>query len=152
MTSPIIIQLRVVQGRPAGKCLKFARGDFYFGRGAECQVRPNSDWVSRQHCLLRVTPVGVTLRDLGSRNGTLLNGALLTGEQPLRHGDQIQIGPVVFEVGLEAGPAVGAPEAAPEEIAAEAGPAPLPTDQTAPQPPLQPQPQPHPKGSSEKSQ
>ena len=98
MTSATIIKLRVMQGRPAGKCLKFARGDFYFGRGAECQVRPNSDWVSRQHCLLRVTRDGAWLRDLGSRNGTLVNGELLDGERRLEVGDQVQVGPLVFEV------------------------------------------------------
>jgi pSer/pThr/pTyr-binding forkhead associated (FHA) protein len=98
VTSPIIIQLRVVQGRPAGKYLKFAQGDYYFGRGAECQVRSDSDWVSRQHCLFRVRPDRLSLRDLGSTNGTLVNGQLLHAERILQHGDQIEIGPLVFEV------------------------------------------------------
>jgi predicted component of type VI protein secretion system len=101
VTSATIIKLRVMQGRPAGKCLKFARGDFYFGRGAECQVRPNSDWVSRQHCLLRVRPDLVSVRDLGSTNGTLVNGKLIHEERRLQHGDQIEIGPLVFEVLFE---------------------------------------------------
>jgi pSer/pThr/pTyr-binding forkhead associated (FHA) protein len=92
------IQLIVVQGRPQGKALRFPVGQYYFGRGAECHVRPNSDWVSRQHCLLRVTREGAWLRDLGSRNGTLVNGELLAGERQLQMGDQIQVGPLVFEV------------------------------------------------------
>jgi pSer/pThr/pTyr-binding forkhead associated (FHA) protein len=92
------IQLIVVQGRPAGRALRFPPGQYYFGRGAECHVRPNSDWVSRQHCLLRVTREGAWLRDLGSRNGTLVNGELLAGERLLAKGDQIQVGPLVFEV------------------------------------------------------
>jgi len=103
VTSSIIFKLRVLQGRPAGKCLKFARGDFYFGRGAECQVRPNSDWVSRQHCLVRVRPDLVSIRDLGSTNGTLVNGLLIHEERRLKHGDQIEIGPLVFEVLMEGG-------------------------------------------------
>jgi len=94
----------LVQGRPAGKSLVFAPGAYYFGRGAECHVRPNSDWVSRQHCLLRVTPEAVFLRDLGSRNGTLVNGALLECERQLRPGDQVQVGPLVFEVRFETAP------------------------------------------------
>jgi pSer/pThr/pTyr-binding forkhead associated (FHA) protein len=93
-------KLVVVQGRPAGKTLNFPDGVYYFGRGAECHVRPNSEWVSRQHCLLRVSSEGVFLRDLGSRNGTLVNGARLAGERPLAHGDQVQLGPLVFEVRL----------------------------------------------------
>jgi pSer/pThr/pTyr-binding forkhead associated (FHA) protein len=92
------IKLIVVQGRPQGRALRFPAGQYYFGRGAECHVRPNSDWVSRQHCLLRVTRDGAWLRDLGSRNGTLVNGALVAGERRLEVGDQIQVGPLVFEV------------------------------------------------------
>jgi pSer/pThr/pTyr-binding forkhead associated (FHA) protein len=95
------LKLIVVHGRPPGKGLLFGPGDHYLGRGAECQVRFNSDWVSRQHCLLRVGPAGVTLRDLGSRNGTLVNGRLISQEVRLSAGDQLQIGPVVFEVRLE---------------------------------------------------
>jgi len=95
------LKLRIVQGRPENKNMLFPHGEYVFGRGAECHVRPNSDWVSRQHCLLRVTAEGAFLRDLGSRNGTLINGIRLVDEIPLKHGDQVQIGPLVFEVVLE---------------------------------------------------
>lgn len=93
------IKLLVVQGRPAGKELSFGPGEYYLGRGPECQVRFNSDWVSRQHCLLRVEQERVRLRDL-SRNGTLVNGELISGDRQLADQDQVQIGPVVFEVRL----------------------------------------------------
>jgi pSer/pThr/pTyr-binding forkhead associated (FHA) protein len=95
------VKLRIVQGRPEGKNMLFPHGEYVFGRGAECHVRPNSDWVSRQHCLLRVSSEGAFLRDLGSRNGTLINGTRLVDEVSLKHGDQVQIGPLVFEVVLE---------------------------------------------------
>jgi pSer/pThr/pTyr-binding forkhead associated (FHA) protein len=95
------VKMRVVQGRPVGKTLVFTAGEYYFGRGAECHVRPNSEWVSRQHCLLRVDADAASLRDLGSRNGTLVNGALLHEERRLRPGDQVQIGPLVFEIQFE---------------------------------------------------
>jgi pSer/pThr/pTyr-binding forkhead associated (FHA) protein len=95
------IKLRIVQGRPAGKSMLFPRGEYVFGRGTECHIRPNSDWVSRQHCLLRVTAEGAFLRDLGSRNGTLINGTRLVDECQLQHGDQVEIGPLVFEALLE---------------------------------------------------
>src|SRR5579885_1081584 len=91
------IKLLVVQGRPQGKALLFPPGEHLFGRGAECQIRANSDWVSRQHCLLRDTPDGAFLRDLGSRNGTLVNGERLIGERRLQPGDQLQVGPLVFQ-------------------------------------------------------
>ncbi len=113
------ITLLVVQGRPAGKKLVFPRGEYYFGRGVECHVRPESDWVSRQHCMLRVAEDGVTIQDLGSRNGTLVNGERITQEQPLWSGDLIQVGPLVFELQIDA-TATPAPRRVPrgEETAA----------------------------------
>ena len=97
------VNLVVVRGQPQGKALLFPRGEFVFGRGTECHIRPNSSWVSRQHCLLRVAGEEVRLRDLGSTNGTLINGIRLIGERLLTHGDQIQIGPLVFELRIDAG-------------------------------------------------
>jgi predicted component of type VI protein secretion system len=96
------IKLLVKQGRPAGKALHFGPGEYYLGRGEECHVRFNSDWVSRQHCLLAVRSREVVLTDLGSRNGTLLNGQLVQQECALRDGDLVHVGPVVFEVKVEA--------------------------------------------------
>jgi pSer/pThr/pTyr-binding forkhead associated (FHA) protein len=106
------VKLLVLQGRPAGKTILFGPGEYLLGRGPECHLRFNSDWVSRQHCQLRVGPAGAVLRDLGSRNGTLLNGELLDGEHALADGDQIQLGPVVFEVRLERRAAAAAGPAA----------------------------------------
>jgi pSer/pThr/pTyr-binding forkhead associated (FHA) protein len=99
------LRLRIVQGRPHGQQLCFPQGEYLFGRGAECQVRPNSEWVSRQHCLLRVTADAAWIRDLGSRNGTLLNGVRLVSEHGLCSGDRVEIGPLVFEVQLDPAPA-----------------------------------------------
>jgi pSer/pThr/pTyr-binding forkhead associated (FHA) protein len=106
------IKLLVVHGSPQGKSLRFPHGEYVIGRGAECHVRPNSDWVSRQHCMLRVTPEAAVIRDLGSRNGTLVNGQRVVGEQQLSHGDHLQVGPVVFEVQVEVPAAVPGPGAA----------------------------------------
>ena len=96
------LQLRIVQGQPRGTNLVFERGEYLFGRGAECHVRPNSEWVSRQHCLLRVTPETASIRDLASWCGTLVNGVRVTQEQALFHGDLVGVGPLVFEVCLDA--------------------------------------------------
>jgi pSer/pThr/pTyr-binding forkhead associated (FHA) protein len=112
------VTLLVVQGRPFGKRLTFPPGEYYFGRGSECHVRPNSDWVSREHCLLRVADDAAFLRDLASRNGTLVNGQLLDGDRRLIDGDLVQLGPLVFEVLLGTGAASSSsavrPGAAPE--------------------------------------
>jgi pSer/pThr/pTyr-binding forkhead associated (FHA) protein len=99
--------LLVIQGRPSGKKLVFPPGDYYFGRGEECHVRPDSEWVSRQHCVLHVTSEGAHIQDLGSRNGTLVNGELVVRHRQLVPGDHLQVGPLVFEVQPEPSPATG---------------------------------------------
>ena len=101
------LRMKVVKGKPRGHCLVFPVGKFMFGRGPECDVRPNSDLISRQHCMLRVSETGASLRDLGSRNGTLVNGQLLTDERVLCHGDTIQLGPLVLEVVIDVGTTYG---------------------------------------------
>jgi pSer/pThr/pTyr-binding forkhead associated (FHA) protein len=119
------VKLLVVHGRPQHKSLVFPRGSYVFGRGAECHIRPNSEWVSRQHCQLVVASDTASIRDLGSRNGTLINGQRVVGERGLTDGDQIQIGPLVFEVRLEHQPKRrSAPGSVPDE------PEPNPTDET----------------------
>jgi pSer/pThr/pTyr-binding forkhead associated (FHA) protein len=95
------LRIKVLQGKPHGHCFTFRNGEFMFGRGPECDVRPNSDLVSRQHCLLKVTDETAKVRDLGSRNGTLVNGQLVTAERQLAHGDKLHVGPLVLQVLLE---------------------------------------------------
>jgi len=92
------VELRVIEGQPHGKALHFAQGEFVIGRGPECHVRPNSAWVGRQHCLLRVTGDSALIRDLGSDAGTLVNGNRIIGERQLKVGDRLQVGPVVLEM------------------------------------------------------
>jgi pSer/pThr/pTyr-binding forkhead associated (FHA) protein len=111
------VHLKVLHGKPRGHCLRFGPGEFVFGRGPECHVRPNSELVSRQHCLLRVRNDGhLSVRDLGSANGTLVNGDRVLGERELNDGDKLQVGPVVLEVML---PACASPTAATAEIKLE---------------------------------
>ncbi len=66
----------------------------------------NSPLVSRQHCLVHVTKDEAILRDLGSTNGTLVNGKRVLNERQLIPGDLLQIGPVVFEFRDESADAV----------------------------------------------
>jgi pSer/pThr/pTyr-binding forkhead associated (FHA) protein len=92
------VKMKVVQGKPHGSFLDFPEGEFVVGRGPECHVRPNSELISRQHCLLRIHGHEVHVRDLGSTNGTLVNGKLVVDECVLANGDTLQLGPLVFEL------------------------------------------------------
>jgi DNA-binding NarL/FixJ family response regulator len=53
---------------------------------------PDDDNASRFHAVLQRYPVGWAVRDLGSTNGTYVNGQSLVGERALRAGDEIRIG------------------------------------------------------------
>jgi pSer/pThr/pTyr-binding forkhead associated (FHA) protein len=92
------VKMKVVQGKPHGSYLNLPEGEFVVGRGPECHVRPNSELISRQHCLLRVHGQAMCVRDLGSTNGTLVNGERLVEERVLQPGDTLQVGPLVLEV------------------------------------------------------
>lgn len=67
-------------------------GQFVIGRAAECQLSLDDPLVSRRHALLAVGESEISIEDLGSRNGVLVNGDQLVGSLVLKHGDRIQIG------------------------------------------------------------
>jgi hypothetical protein len=66
------------------------------GRAANCQVVLANDWASRRHAQITRRDDLYWLRDLGSKNGTLLDGAPLTAETLLADGAEIRIGPACF--------------------------------------------------------
>ena len=72
------VQLIVVQGKPEGKTIPLLVPRFKIGRGETCHLRPNSEQVSREHAEFVVGSEVVTVNDLGSRNGTLVNGRAIT--------------------------------------------------------------------------
>jgi pSer/pThr/pTyr-binding forkhead associated (FHA) protein len=70
---------------------------FVIGRGRHCDLRSRSALVSRMHAALERRGDRVFVRDLETKNGTLLNGRLLrSAEAELSDGDRIQVGPVVL--------------------------------------------------------
>jgi len=68
------------------------------GREDDNVIRILDDaYVSSHHARISVVGDGVVVDDLGSRNGTFLNGAKLSDRRPLRIGDRLQIGYTVLE-------------------------------------------------------
>jgi len=90
-------------GAAAGQRREIAitKEEFLIGRGADCDLRLRVSAVSRHHCLLRLRGGEVTLADLGSANGTFVNGQRLRSQAALRHGDEIGIGNLQFVLELE---------------------------------------------------
>ena len=72
--------------------LELMEGQFAVGRSATCQLSLDDPLVSRRHALLAVSPDGVTIEDLQSRNGVVVNGQRIVGRTPLKAGDKIVIG------------------------------------------------------------
>ena len=65
---------------------------FLIGRGADCDLRVHEEDISRHHCLIHLRGPDVTLSDLGSSNGTSVNGQRLLSQMKLKSGDEIMLG------------------------------------------------------------
>jgi phosphoserine phosphatase RsbU/P len=70
-----------------------ARGPLItLGRATECTIPIKDRYLSRRHAEIAFDDDAWLVRDLGSVNGTLLNGTRLNGSAPLRPGDRIKLG------------------------------------------------------------
>ena len=78
------------------RLVPLAPGENFVGRGPECALTIPSGLVSRQHACIVVDGERVTLRDLGSKNGTRLGARRVEGELPLADGDEVRIGPALL--------------------------------------------------------
>ena len=71
---------------------ELGQGEFVIGRSAECQLALDDPLVSRKHALLIVGAESVVIKDLGSRNGVVVNGTKIDTSRILLDGDRIVIG------------------------------------------------------------
>jgi pSer/pThr/pTyr-binding forkhead associated (FHA) protein len=118
------VKLTITQGLSEGKEFAFHESTIgMIGRAEDCLLRlPNTLPhlnVSRHHCLLDIDPPEVWVRDLGSRNGTYVNGRMIgqreRGRPPeetaaldlpeylLGEGDEVRVGDTVFRVSISEG-------------------------------------------------
>lgn len=110
-------KLLVISGPNRGATYFLQEGETSLGRGAECEIVLASTQVSKKHCALVYQNRKVELRDLGSSNGTFVNG-VLAKKKLLQNRDRISLGPFVLEVLL---PTVAVAKVAPDAFASAGG-------------------------------
>ncbi|HST46860.1 FtsK/SpoIIIE domain-containing protein [Jatrophihabitans sp.] len=87
------LQLRVVSGPDSGRTIGLPRGRHLIGRSKEAQLDLADPDVSRRHAELRVELDGVSVRDLGSTNGSWLNGSRVPAAGcPIGQDDELRLG------------------------------------------------------------
>lgn len=91
-------ELKILIGKHQGKVIPVTVKKFLIGREQDCHLRPNSELVSRHHCVLSVDDFSVRIRDLGSTNGTRVNGEAIRGEVVLKHGDTLSVGKLEMQL------------------------------------------------------
>jgi Nif-specific regulatory protein len=91
-----------IGGPLKGTAFPLPDGEVSIGRDSSNQLWVADPALSRRHCLVMATDSQFSIRDLGSRNGTLVNGVPVE-QQHIRHGDQICIGDSVLVLLLEEG-------------------------------------------------
>jgi anti-anti-sigma factor len=107
VTNPQVAQgldglwLLVRIGSSKGRSVAVSGSRFVIGRDRSCQLRLNSPNVSKFHAAIERRDSGIVVQDLGSTNGTFINGQLLRSKEiTLNEGDRIQIGPIVATVSV----------------------------------------------------
>jgi pSer/pThr/pTyr-binding forkhead associated (FHA) protein/anti-anti-sigma regulatory factor len=94
--------LRVLSGRTARGVIPVQGPRFVIGLALDCHLRLGDLSVAERHCEITIGDDYLAVRDLGSREGTRLNGLRIVSDCTVRtrHGDRIQVGDSVFEIVL----------------------------------------------------
>ncbi len=102
-TDPMDVRLVLFKENGERKDFPLGDGITIIGRQDECDLRIPLGEISRKHAQLIIHGGSVTLRDLGSANGTYVNNHRIS-EKDLAPGDRIVMGPVVFTVQINGQP------------------------------------------------
>jgi DNA-binding winged helix-turn-helix (wHTH) protein len=88
--------LTILRGKKQGLTIELESARTIIGRGANAHIVLTDDIASRQHAEIVVVGeqpgLEYHIRDLSSTNGTVLNGRVITSQEPLKDGDRIRIG------------------------------------------------------------
>jgi ABC transport system ATP-binding/permease protein len=108
-----LAQLLVEQGPVAGECIDLPQLPAVIGRLPSLEVSIEDERISRMHARISQRGAEYVIEDLGSSNGTFVNGQRVTSPQPLQSGDQVGLGQFVrlrFSLAVSA-VAAGQPQA-----------------------------------------
>jgi pSer/pThr/pTyr-binding forkhead associated (FHA) protein len=96
---------------PDGSRLELEDGTLVLGRSAECDILLDSQAASKRHAELRINGPSVVLVDLGSTNGSRVNGEMVL-ERALASGDSMELADVTLQIELPIGAPSGMPHGA----------------------------------------
>lgn len=109
----MVVTITITKGRDAGRVVRLEEGETKtLGRGSRADVILSDVVVSRVHCRIRLEGGACYVRDMGSRNGTSVNGRPITDEARLADDDALGLGTELAEVRIT-------PDTRPEEDSAD---------------------------------
>lgn len=103
------LKLYVISGVAAARSFDLRPGSTVIGRDQAADIQIPSKEISRKHARIDVGASDVTIQDLQSSNGTIVNGKVIT-EKKIKHKDQIILGDVILELRNEDLPEITAME------------------------------------------
>jgi pSer/pThr/pTyr-binding forkhead associated (FHA) protein len=99
-------ELQVMTGSCSGQRIRLNFHRFMVGAERDCNLRPQSPLLSRHHCVFKKDEYSLRVRDLGSTDGTFVNGRRIFTEAILKPGDEVRIADVTFYVSLPRAPEI----------------------------------------------
>jgi predicted component of type VI protein secretion system len=97
--------LGILQPVGGGDPIPLNKPEVVIGRRPSCDIRLDYENISGKHCLLRIVNGVWNVKDLGSTNGTTVNGARLTTEQSVMPDEELGIAGHMFTIDYDpAGP------------------------------------------------